>query len=67
MKDSYNNDSSSTISRNIWADKGLLANDTKLQKKEQCGQWHAENSNAINAYNSYVEAHGVFSDNVRSF
>ncbi|VVQ19482.1 type II toxin-antitoxin system CcdA family antitoxin [Pseudomonas fluorescens] len=67
MKDTFNNDASSTISANIWADKGLLANDTKPQKKEQCGQWQAENSNAINAYNSHVEAHGVFSDNVRSF
>ncbi|MBH8610122.1 type II toxin-antitoxin system CcdA family antitoxin [Pseudomonas mohnii] len=30
-------------------------------------QWLAENSEKINAYNEHVEAHGVFSDNVRSF
>lgn len=36
-------------------------------KKQQCEQWLAENSKAVNAYNEYVEAHGVFSDDVRSF
>nr|WP_314876344.1 type II toxin-antitoxin system CcdA family antitoxin [uncultured Pseudomonas sp.] len=36
-------------------------------RKKQCEQWLAENSEAINAYNEYVEAHGVFSDAVRSF
>ena len=35
--------------------------------KKQCEQWRAENSEAINAYNELVEAHGVFSDDVRSF
>ena len=36
-------------------------------KKQQHEQWLAENSEAVNAYNDHVEAHGVFSDNVRSF
>lgn len=36
-------------------------------KKQQCEQWLAENSKAANAYNEEVEAHGVFSDHVRSF
>lgn len=35
--------------------------------RKQCEQWLAENSNAVNAYNEHVEAHGVFSDDVRSF
>ena len=36
-------------------------------KKQQGEQWLAENSEAVNAYNEEVEAHGVFSDHVRSF
>lgn len=36
-------------------------------RRSQCEQWLAENSEAVNAYNEYVEAHGVFSDHVRSF
>lgn len=36
-------------------------------KKQQCEQWLAENSEAVNTYNEEVEAHGVFSDHVRSF
>lgn len=36
-------------------------------RRKQCEQWLAENSEAVNAYNEYVEAHGVFSDHVRSF
>jgi antitoxin CcdA len=36
-------------------------------KKQQCEQWLAENSEAVNAYNEEVEAHGVFSDSIRSF
>lgn len=36
-------------------------------KKKQREQWLAENRNAINAYNEHVEAHGVFSDDLRSF
>ncbi|MRK21544.1 type II toxin-antitoxin system CcdA family antitoxin [Pseudomonas sp. JG-B] len=33
-------------------------------RKKQREQWLEENRTAINAYNEYVEAHGVFSDNV---
>lgn len=36
-------------------------------RRKQCEQWLAENSEAVNAYNNDVEAHGVFSDSVRSF
>jgi len=36
-------------------------------KKKQREQWLAENSKAIDAYNEYVEAQGVFSDELRSF
>ncbi|WP_224790480.1 type II toxin-antitoxin system CcdA family antitoxin [Pseudomonas fluorescens] len=35
--------------------------------RKQCEQWLAKNSEAVNAYNEYVEAHGVSSDSVRSF
>lgn len=35
--------------------------------KQQCEQWLAENSEAVNVYNEEVEANGVFSDHVRSF
>ncbi len=36
-------------------------------KKKQREQWLTENRKAINAYNEHVEAHGVFSDDLRSF
>ncbi|MBA1278624.1 MULTISPECIES: type II toxin-antitoxin system CcdA family antitoxin [Pseudomonadaceae] len=36
-------------------------------KNKQREQWLAENSKAIDAYNEYVEAQGVFSDELRSF
>ncbi|MHA6140984.1 type II toxin-antitoxin system CcdA family antitoxin [Pseudomonas mohnii] len=36
-------------------------------KKQQCKQWLADNSEAVNVYNEEVEADGVFSDLVRSF
>lgn len=36
-------------------------------KKKQRERWLAENRKAINAYNEHVEAHGVFSDDLRSF
>lgn len=39
----------------------------EVLKKKQCDQWLAENSKAIDAYNEYVEAQGVFSDELRSF
>lgn len=40
---------------------------TEALRKKQSEQWLAENSEAVNAYNEYVEAHGVFSDCGRSF
>ena len=40
---------------------------TEALRKKQSEQWLAENSDAIHAYNEHVEAHGVFSDSVRSF
>lgn len=36
-------------------------------KAKQRAQWLAENRSAMGAYNQYVEAHGVFSDGLRSF
>lgn len=36
-------------------------------RTKQSEQWLAENNEAVNAYNEHVEAHGVFSDSVRSF
>jgi antitoxin CcdA len=36
-------------------------------RRKQCEQWLAENREAVNVYNEEVEAHGVFSDHVRSF
>jgi antitoxin CcdA len=36
-------------------------------RTKQCEQWLAENSEAFNAYNEHVKAHGVFSDNIRSW
>src|SRR5690606_28822685 len=39
----------------------------EILKKKQREQWLAENGEAINAYNEHVEAHGVFSDDLRSF
>lgn len=38
-----------------------------ILKKKQREQWLAENRKAIDAYNEHVEAHGVFSDDLRSF
>lgn len=36
-------------------------------KEKQREQWLADNRQAIAAYNEHLEAHGVFSDEVRSF
>jgi antitoxin CcdA len=36
-------------------------------RTKQREQWLAENCKAINAYNAHVEAHSVFSDELRSF
>lgn len=37
-----------------------------LQEKQRAA-WLAENKAAMQAYNEYVEGHGVFSDGLRSF
>jgi antitoxin CcdA len=39
----------------------------EVLRKGHSEHWLAENSEAVHAYNEEVEAHGVFSDNVRSF
>lgn len=39
----------------------------EVLKRKQREQWLAENQTAISAYNKHVEAHGVFSDDLRSF
>lgn len=36
-------------------------------RTKRCEQWLAENNEAVKAYNEHVKAHGVFSDNLRSF
>lgn len=36
-------------------------------RAEQRNQWKAENANAIEAYNCFVEDNGVFSDGLRQF
>ncbi len=36
-------------------------------RKKQSELWLAENKEAIAAYNTHVEKHGVFSDGLRSF
>ena len=36
-------------------------------RKKRAERWLAENRNAMEAYNEYVEAHGAFSDGLRSF
>jgi antitoxin CcdA len=36
-------------------------------KSKQRAQWLQENQQAIEAYNTYVDQHGVFSDELRSF
>ena len=36
-------------------------------RKRARDQWVAENKSAMEAYNEYVDKHGVFSDGLRSF
>lgn len=36
-------------------------------RTEQRNQWKAENAKAIQAYNTFVEENGVFSDGLRKF
>lgn len=38
----------------------------QLQQKQQ-KLWQKRNNNAIKAYNRFVQAHGVFSDGLKSF
>lgn len=40
---------------------------TEQLRAEQRNQWKAENAKAIQAYNSFAEANGVFSDGLRPF
>ena len=39
----------------------------RIIKRRLSERWRAENRAAIESYNEHVEAHGVFSDGVRSF
>ena len=39
----------------------------EVLKKKQREHWLTENRKAIHAYNEHVEAHSVFSDDLRSF
>lgn len=40
---------------------------TEQLRAEQRNQWIAENAKAIQAYNSFIEENGVFSDGLRTF
>ncbi len=40
---------------------------TEQLRAEQRNQWKAENAKAIQAYNSFIEETGVFSDGLREF
>ncbi len=37
------------------------------EQKREAEQWYAENKEAVDAYNKFVEEHGLFSDGVRMF
>lgn len=37
------------------------------ERKRSAEQWYAENKEAVDAYNEYVEKHGLFSDGMRTF
>ena len=37
------------------------------ERKREAEQWYAENKEAVDAYNEYVEKHGLFSDGIRTF
>lgn len=39
----------------------------ELVRQKQSAAWLAENQAAINEYNRYVEEHGSFADDLRSF
>lgn len=40
---------------------------TERLRVEERNQWKAENASAIQAYNSFIEENGVFSDGLRDF
>lgn len=40
---------------------------TEALKKHQRERWRKENATAIAAYNQFVDKHGAFSDDLRSF
>jgi|GraSoiStandDraft_44_1057316.scaffolds.fasta_scaffold635334_2 antitoxin CcdA len=37
------------------------------QRKREADAWYAENKEAVDAYNEFVERHGLFSDGIRTF
>jgi antitoxin CcdA len=37
------------------------------ERKREAEQWYAENKDAVDAYNEYVEKNGLFSDGMRTF
>lgn len=37
------------------------------ERKREADQWYQENKEAVDAYNEYVEKHGLFSDGMRTF
>ena len=37
------------------------------ERKREAEQWYLENKEAVDAYNEYVEKHGLFSDGIRTF
>ena len=40
---------------------------TEAIRQKECEAWLKKNRAALDAYNRYVEKHGVFSDGLRSF
>lgn len=54
-----------------WAGVNLSATPERALTEEQAAarraRWGEENREVIEAYNEYVEEHGVFSDGVRAF
>lgn len=40
---------------------------SEVIRQRQCEEWLKKNRAAIEAYNDYVDKHGVFSDGLRSF
>lgn len=38
-----------------------------IRKRQAANAWYAENREAIDAYNRYIEEHGVFGEEFRSY